>query len=154
MGSIPTRNQIFNIFISSLWCQGKARCWVPPLNTQWLLNLAEHRERNIVTLSFVWLTYYVREERDAKKKWYYIATGPGIYFNKFGKREHASSYRKWNASIIIHIFQLNAIPICFYYLWRFIYWWLWGSYVTLSVMRHKKGDVSDDTHECTLGLVL
>ena len=38
MGSILTRgNEIFNIFICSLWCRGKARGWVPPLNTRFPL---------------------------------------------------------------------------------------------------------------------
>ena len=37
-------NDIFNIFISSLWKRGKARSWVPPLNMQWLQNSGENGE--------------------------------------------------------------------------------------------------------------
>ena len=54
MGSIPTRgSEIFMyiyIFISSLWCRGKARPCVPPLSTQCLQNLAESGERSVLTL--------------------------------------------------------------------------------------------------------
>ena len=52
MGSIPTRgNKIFiYIFISSLWCKGKAWRWVSPLNMQCLQNSAKSGERSVLTL--------------------------------------------------------------------------------------------------------
>ena len=44
-GNLYCVNEIFNIFISLLWYRGKARRWIPPLNTWGLQNLAEIRER-------------------------------------------------------------------------------------------------------------
>ena len=41
------------IFVSSLWCQDKARRWVPLLNTQGLQNSAESDERSVLTLGFL-----------------------------------------------------------------------------------------------------
>ena len=55
VGSIPTRgNEIFiyiYICVSSLWYRGKARRWVPPLNTQCIQNLIESGERSVLTLA-------------------------------------------------------------------------------------------------------
>ena len=71
VGSISTRgNEIFiyiYIFISSFWCRGKARCWVPPLNTQCFQNSAESGERSVLILGSLCLCpmstyeYYVRD---------------------------------------------------------------------------------------------
>ena len=43
---------IFIFPFSSLWCRGKARRRVPPLNTQSLQNSAESRERSVITLGY------------------------------------------------------------------------------------------------------
>ena len=43
-GFDPHSKKNIYIFISSLWCQGKARRWVPPLNTQCPQNSAENGE--------------------------------------------------------------------------------------------------------------
>ena len=55
VGSIPTQgDKIFTytyIFISSLWCLGKVRRWVLPLNMQSLQNSAENGKRCVLTLS-------------------------------------------------------------------------------------------------------
>ena len=40
---------IIYIFISSLWCRGKARRWVLPLNTQCLQNTAVNGELSVLT---------------------------------------------------------------------------------------------------------
>ena len=45
------RNIYLNLyFISSLWCRGKERCGVSPLNTQCLQNSAEMGERRVLAL--------------------------------------------------------------------------------------------------------
>ena len=49
------------IFFSSLWYRGKARRWVPPLHTQSLQNLAESRERSVLTLGLLCLPRCVRD---------------------------------------------------------------------------------------------
>ena len=49
------------IFISSLWRRGKARRWIPPLNTQCLQNSAESGERSVSTLGSLCLPYCVRD---------------------------------------------------------------------------------------------
>ena len=63
VGSIPTREREIFIYIyisiSSLWCRGKARRWVPPFDTQCLQNSAEYGERSVLTLGLpccVWET--------------------------------------------------------------------------------------------------
>ena len=76
MGSIRTqRNEIFNIFISLLWCRGKERRLVPPLNTQCFQNSAEWGEWSVLTLGSLCLLCYMRNTEWSwmKKKhtWYY-----------------------------------------------------------------------------------
>ena len=57
--SIPTReNEMFNIFISSLWCRGNAGCGAPPLNTQCLQNIVGNGERSILILGSFCPHYY------------------------------------------------------------------------------------------------
>ena len=51
---------IYN-FISSLWCRGKARHWVPPLNTQCLQKSAEIGEQSVLTLGSLCLPCCVRD---------------------------------------------------------------------------------------------
>ena len=67
VGSIPTRrNELFiliYISILSVWCRGKVRRWVPPLNTQclWWWDLMESRELwCVLTLGSLCLSYCVR----------------------------------------------------------------------------------------------
>ena len=43
-------NEIFNIFVSSLWCRGKARRWAPPLNMQCFQNSCASRTANALEL--------------------------------------------------------------------------------------------------------
>ena len=54
---------IYLYFHFSLWCRGKARRWVPPLNTQCLQNLAESGERSVFTLGSLCLPSCVRDIR-------------------------------------------------------------------------------------------
>ena len=59
-----SKNEIFiyiYIIISSLWCRGKARRWVPPLNTQHLQNLAKSGQRKVLTLGSFCLHCCVRD---------------------------------------------------------------------------------------------
>ena len=63
--SIPTRGSIIiiiiYIFISSLWCRGKARRWVPPVSTQYPQNTAESGERSVLTLGSLCLPCCVQD---------------------------------------------------------------------------------------------
>ena len=74
MGPIPTQeDEIFiyiYIFISFLWCRakGKARRWVPPLNTKCLQKLAESGERSILILGSLCLPCCVRNTAWSWKK--------------------------------------------------------------------------------------
>ena len=52
---------ILHIFISSLWCRGKVRRWVPPLKAQYLQNSAERVERSVLTLGSLCLPCCVRD---------------------------------------------------------------------------------------------
>ena len=47
------------ISISSLWCWDKGRRWVPSLNTQCLQNFVESRERSVLTLGSLRLSFCV-----------------------------------------------------------------------------------------------
>ena len=71
-----SRNEIFiyiYIFITLLWCRGKAWRWVLPLNTQCLQNSAESGERSDLALGSLCLPCCVR---DTAWSWFVI-----IFFN-------------------------------------------------------------------------
>ena len=51
-------------FISSLWCRGKERLWVLPLNTQCLLSSAESGEQSVLILGSLCL-HCCGEQREA-----------------------------------------------------------------------------------------
>ena len=64
IGVIVTRRlwvRLNLISISSHWCGGKERRWVPPLNTRCLRNSAESGERSVWTLGSLCLSCCVRE---------------------------------------------------------------------------------------------
>ena len=67
-------------FISSLWCWGKARRWVPLLNTQCLQNLVESGELNILTLGSLWLPCGIQREADLFKKNHFIIINESIFY--------------------------------------------------------------------------
>ena len=61
MSSSPNqKNEICNIFISLFWHRGEARCWAPPLNTQFLQKLMDGGERGVFILGFFCLPCYMR----------------------------------------------------------------------------------------------
>ena len=58
VSSIPTGNKIFicvYISVFLLWCRGKGRHWVLPLNTQCLQSSAKSGERSVLTLGYLCL---------------------------------------------------------------------------------------------------
>ena len=54
---------------TSLWFRVKARPWVPPLNTQWILNSAENEKWSVLTLDSLCLLCCVR---DTTWNWFFI----------------------------------------------------------------------------------
>ena len=70
------------IFISSLWCRGKERRWVPLLNRQCLQISAESGERSVLTLSSLHLPCSVQREANLHKTKYIQLFCSCIFFDK------------------------------------------------------------------------
>ena len=118
VGSIPTRgNEIFikiYIFISSLWCRGKARGWVLTLQTQCLQNSVESGEPSVLTLCSLCSKYFKNN----------ISDNTCIKSN-FLKNEnlaylHIIYLLRMFSSNSIYLLQCYILYICIYY-----FFWLW-----------------------------
>ena len=62
---------------SSLWCRGKSRRWVLPLNKRCLQNSAESGERSVLTLDSLCLPCCVR---DTAWSWFFFVA---VYYNSY-----------------------------------------------------------------------
>ena len=129
MGSIPARgDEIFTyiyISISTLWCRGKERRWVPPLNTQCLHNSTENGERSILTLGSLclpccmrntaWICFYLHKKKIEKNLLFVFYTVTTKH-NLHNSRVIDVTKRK------CFLLKENKWAISFRFKHRFIFW--------------------------------